>query len=180
MALMYLHQKKLLHCDLKSQNVLLSEDWTVKLCDFGLTRYKERFIRENHGKIGTPHWMSPEILRGERYDEASDVYSFGVIVWEMLTGEIPYVGRSVAQITGLVGYHKEQLFVPQDCYSPGHRKLSTYAKLRKIVNNCLVYEPERRPSFENIVSYIQKIERKPQIEGPTPIINKLSDFLVVN
>lgn len=89
--------------------MLLTEDWSVKLCDFGLARYKDRFIKDNHGKIGTPHWMAPEILRGERYTEASDVYSFGVVLWEMLASEIPYEGRSVYQITGLVGYHKEKL-----------------------------------------------------------------------
>ena len=109
MALFYLHQRKILHCDLKSQNILLGDDWSVKVCDFGLARYKEKFIHENHGKIGTPNWMAPEILRGECYQESADVYSFGVMVWEMLTGDIPYVGRSIAQITGLVGYHKEQL-----------------------------------------------------------------------
>jgi serine/threonine protein kinase len=96
MALQYLHRKKILHCDLKSQNILLNEDWTVKICDFGLARYKEKFQKDNHGKIGTPHWMAPEILRGEKYEESADVYSFGVIVWEMLTGEIPYMGRSIA------------------------------------------------------------------------------------
>lgn len=98
-----------MHCDLKSQNILLSEDWNVKICDFGLARYKEKFLKDNHGKIGTPHWMAPEILRGEKYEEAADVYSFGVILWEMLTGDIPFMGRSIAQITGMVGYHKEKL-----------------------------------------------------------------------
>ena len=74
---------------------MLSEDWTVKICDFGLARYKEKFIRDNHGQVGTPHWMAPEILRGEKYTEAADVYSFGVILWELITGEIPHKGRSV-------------------------------------------------------------------------------------
>jgi len=103
--MLYVHSRKILHCDLKSQNILLTDSWQVKVCDFGLARYKERFIKENKGKTGTPHWMAPEILRGERYAEPSDVYSFGVIVWELLTGSIPYVGRSLAQITGSVGYH---------------------------------------------------------------------------
>jgi serine/threonine protein kinase len=50
---------------LKSQNILLTEDWTVKICDFGLARYRDKFQRENYGQVGTPHWMAPEILRGE-------------------------------------------------------------------------------------------------------------------
>ena len=49
--------------------------------------------------------MAPEILRAEKYTAASDVYSFGVILWEMLVNEIPFDGRSNAQITGMVGYH---------------------------------------------------------------------------
>ena len=96
MALAYLHKNKMLHCDMKSQNILLTEDGTVKLCDFGLSRYQEKFESDNHGKIGTPHWMAPEILRQDKYTEASDVYSYGVIMWEMITGKIPYHGRSIA------------------------------------------------------------------------------------
>ena len=56
--------------------------------------------------------MAPEILRGEKYSSAADVYSFGVILWEMMTLDIPHKGRSIAQITGMVGYYKETLKVP--------------------------------------------------------------------
>ena len=91
---------------------MLTDSWHVKLCDFGLARYKNRFVKENKGKTGTPHWMSPEILRGERYTEPSDVYSYGVILWELLTGQIPNMGRSLPQITGSVGYHQETLTFP--------------------------------------------------------------------
>ena len=109
LAIQYLHTKKILHCDLKSQNILLTEEWNVKICDFGLARYTEKFTRDNHGKVGTPHWMAPEILRGEQYKEAADVYSFGVILWELVTCEIPHRGRSVPQIVGSVGYHGQKL-----------------------------------------------------------------------
>ena len=112
-ALLYLHKRQLFHCDMKSQNVLINDDWTVKMCDFGLSRYQEKFEADNHGKIGTPHWMAPEILRGEKYTAAADIYSFGVILWEMLTSDIPYRGRSIAHITGMVGYYKETLKVPK-------------------------------------------------------------------
>ena len=59
-AMVYLHSQKILHCDLKSQNILIAHDWTVKLCDFGLARFNS--LAEGSGRIGTPHWMAPEIL----------------------------------------------------------------------------------------------------------------------
>lgn len=113
--------------------------------------------------------MAPEILRSEKYTSAADVYSFGVILWEMLTLDIPFKGRSIPHITGMVGYHRETLKVPSQCNS----------SLRKIVNNCLLYEPERRPHFEHIVDYLTEIEKEQtKAETVSPVIvNKLVDFL---
>ena len=149
--------------------MLIGEDWGVKLCDFGLSRYQEKFDSENHGKIGTPHWMAPEILRGEKYTSAADVYSFGVILWEMLTLDIPFKGRSIAQITGMVGYYKETLKVPSQCNK----------SLRKVVNNCLLHEPERRPQFSHIVEYLERIEiESVNTQEVSPqMVGKLLDFL---
>jgi tRNA A-37 threonylcarbamoyl transferase component Bud32 len=159
LATHYLHTKKILHCDLKSQNILLSEDWTVKICDFGLARYKEKFKRDNHGKVGTPHWMAPEILRGEQYTEAADVYSFGVILWELVTGEIPHRGRSVPQIVGSVGFHGQKLKLPKphqdqsSSHSPGSNPY-----FRKIISRCTQHDSSLRPSFMSILSYIDQVE----------------------
>lgn len=167
MALHYLHKRKIFHCDLKSQNVLLAEDWSVKICDFGLSRYQNKFEQDNHGKIGTPHWMAPEILRGEKYTEAADVYSFGVIIWEMITGDIPYMGRSHAQITGIVGYYEESLKL-----APHHNP-----ELRKIVNNCILPDPTKRPSFDNIIEFIsKKLPKDNKREEVSPMMSKLFDL----
>ena len=101
LGMCYLHGRKVFHCDLKSSNILvkkkkiftnlitnyfekftkkLDEAYGVKLCDFGLSRIHSKIDKEG-GRIGTPHWMAPEIMRGEKYDEYSDVYSYGMILW---------------------------------------------------------------------------------------------------
>ncbi len=105
------------------------------------------------------HWMAPEVLRGEAYSEDADVYSFGVIVWEMLTGEIPYMGRSLAQIAGSVGFHgcdQLQLLPPEDIRDASY----LYKHLRKVVNNCLRFDPQERPKFEHITKKLSKMERR--------------------
>lgn len=166
LALQYLHTKKILHCDLKSQNILLTEDWTVKICDFGLARYKEKFERDNHGKVGTPHWMAPEILRGEKYTEAADVYSFGVILWELVTGEIPHRGRSVPQIVGSVGYHGHKLKLPQVALHEEQDLTLRNRKVffRQIINRCTSHETALRPSFLSILAYLAQVEQNLMFE----------------
>lgn len=69
LGMAYLHGKNVLHCDLKSSNVLIDENWNVKLCDFGLSRINStKNKRKNKAiRVGTPHWMAPEILKGEKY-----------------------------------------------------------------------------------------------------------------
>lgn len=57
------------------------------MCDFGLSRIKSK---KTKSAVGTPHWMAPEIMRGEPYIDKSDVYSFGMILWEIITGKVPY------------------------------------------------------------------------------------------
>ena len=112
--------------------------------------------------------MAPEILRGEKYSSSADVYSFGVILWEMLTSDIPFRGRSIPHITGMVGYYRETLKVPQQCNK----------NLRQIVNNCLLYEPERRPTFDHIVKYLERVEEEAAVDDSvSPNVNKLFEFL---
>ena len=81
LGMAYLYGRKVLHCDLKSSNVLIDSNWNVKLCDFGLSMIKSKLKKHKKGRIGTVQWMSPEILKEQEYTEKSDVYSFGMIIW---------------------------------------------------------------------------------------------------
>ncbi|KAL8233789.1 hypothetical protein R6Q59_019889 [Mikania micrantha] len=87
----------IVHSDLKSPNLLVDKNWTVKVCDFGLSRFKTDTFISSKAITGTPEWMAPEVLRGEPPDEKSDVYSFGVILWELVTMRQPWKGLNAAQ-----------------------------------------------------------------------------------
>ena len=147
-AMSYLHSRNITHCDLKSSNILLDQNYHVKISDFGLSRMVNILsLNETKGKFGTTHWMPPEIMKAKRYEEASDVFSYGMILWEMLTGKVPYYGMNPNQIIGLVADCKKIVEVP---------KVGNYA-MRKLIKSCISYFPEKRPSFERIIKFLDKV-----------------------
>jgi len=166
-ALRYLHSRKIMHCDLKSSNILIDENMKIKVSDFGLSRLKNIFsINENKGKIGTSHWMPPEIMKAKKYEESSDVYSYGMILWEIITGDIPYYGMTPNQIVGLVADFGKIVEVPKE----GHHAL------KNLVKNCLIYEQERRPSLDNIIMYLDKVMTKNKSEDS--LTEEIANFIL--
>mmetsp|Transcript_20149 Transcript_20149/g.33065 ORF Transcript_20149/g.33065 Transcript_20149/m.33065 type:complete len:666 (+) Transcript_20149:94-2091(+) len=98
-GLRYLHSRGVLHRDLKSSNILLAENFQAKICDFGLSRIKGE-INANALTlgVGTAQWMAPEVVQSRQYDSRADIYSFGIILWEMMTGEVPFQNMRPAQV----------------------------------------------------------------------------------
>ena len=96
-ALQYCHEAGVVHRDLKPENILIEQDGTVKLVDFGIALLKGArrltFRRLSTG-FGTPDYMAPEQVQGDRGDARTDIYAVGVMLYEMLTGEVPYQGDS--------------------------------------------------------------------------------------
>lgn len=90
---MCLHRMKIVHRDLKSANCLVNKRWTVKICDFGLSRIMTDASMRNSTSAGTPEWMAPELIRNEPFTEKCDIFSFGVIMWELYTLQRPWEGE---------------------------------------------------------------------------------------
>jgi serine/threonine protein kinase len=90
-ALASAHAKGIIHRDLKPGNVLLSASGRPKLADFGIARLVDTATSTRSELLGTPHYMSPEQVRGEKVAPVSDLYSLGVVLYEMLTGRVPFL-----------------------------------------------------------------------------------------
>jgi len=98
-ALQHAHDRGIVHRDVKSQNVMLLSDGTIKVMDFGIARFNRETDKTMSEKaIGSVHYISPEQARGEMTDEKSDIYSVGVMLYEMLTGEKPFDGENPVSI----------------------------------------------------------------------------------
>lgn len=106
----YAHQKGVIHRDLKPSNILITRDKTVKLLDFGVAKIREEdhpHLTKTGASVGTTYYMSPEQVRGQKVDTPTDIYSLGVLLYEMLTGENPYVNL------GLSNYEINQKIVKE-------------------------------------------------------------------
>jgi eukaryotic-like serine/threonine-protein kinase len=100
-ALSYCHELGIVHRDLKPENILITADHQLKLVDFGiaLLRGARRLtFRRLSSEVGTPDYMAPEQVQGERGDQRTDIYAVGVILYEMLAGEVPYQGDNALAV----------------------------------------------------------------------------------
>ncbi len=98
-ALQHAHDRGIVHRDIKSQNVMMLPDGTIKVMDFGIARFNRETDKTISEKaIGSVHYISPEQARGEMTDEKSDIYSVGVMLYEMLTGQKPFDGETPVAI----------------------------------------------------------------------------------
>jgi len=141
-GLSYLHgcTPPLIHRDLKPHNLLVDENWRVKVCDFGLSRFIEN--KRDMTACGTPAYAAPEVLRNSDYTTSADVYSFAIVLWELITRDVVYPNMPPFQIIFTVGTQKSRPAIPPSI--PAH--------IASLVRECWDEDPYARPSFEQITN----------------------------
>lgn len=142
-GIQYLHSLNIIHRDLKPQNILLGDNYIPVICDFGSSRSQES--SQMTGTCGTPCYMAPEFYKGE-YDEKVDVYSYSMILYEMITGKVPFDTLEPSQIIYKVLVAEERPELPED----------TPKELEKLIHYCWSPDPSERPSFKVIADYMAK------------------------
>ncbi|KAL4217083.1 hypothetical protein ACF0H5_023539 [Mactra antiquata] len=140
----YLHNHKIIHRDLKSPNVLIGKNDVVKISDFGTSRtWNEKSTKMSFA--GTVAWMAPEVIRNELCSEKVDIWSFGIVLWELLTGEVPY--KDVDSSAIIWGVGRNSLHLPIPATIPEGFKL--------LMRQCWSAKSRNRPSFRQILMHLE-------------------------
>ncbi|XP_060782321.1 mitogen-activated protein kinase kinase kinase 21 isoform X3 [Neoarius graeffei] len=156
-GMQYLHEEAavpIIHRDLKSSNILLLERIenndigrkTLKITDFGLAREWHKTTKMS--AAGTYSWMAPEVIKSSLFSKGSDVWSYGVLLWELLTGEVPYRGIDGLAVAYGVAVNKLTLPIPSTCPEP----------FAKLMEECWEQDPHIRPMFATILEQLTAIE----------------------
>eukprot|EP00873_Tetraselmis_striata_P034504 jgi/Tetstr1/454768/TSEL_041651.t1 len=144
----YLHQCNIIHRDLKAANLLMDSNGIVKIGDFGVAR-----VLTNTGNMtaetGTYRWMAPEVIEHKPYNNKADVFSFGIVIWELLTGQIPYLGLTPLQAAVAVVQKGLRPQFREDFPDP----------LKEIMTLCWRKNPDERPIFSDLVLRLEKLDK---------------------
>nr|XP_054508798.1 serine/threonine-protein kinase PAK 3-like [Agelaius phoeniceus] len=143
-GLHFLHSRQVIHRDIKSSNVLVGMDGSVKLGDFGLCAQLSPERSKRSSSVGTPSWMAPEVVRGEAYGPKVDIWSLGIMGLEMVEGEAPYQREARLRVFELIERNE-----PPKLQHPRHHS----ALLRDFLHCCLQADEDRRGSAQELLQH---------------------------
>ena len=156
MALEYIHSKKIVHRDLKTQNIFLTKTGDVKIGDFGICRVFNKSDELASTSVGTPYYIAPEVCKGELYSYKADIWSLGCILYELCTLQRPFKGESIATVlTCILNQDPEPI---QELYSEALTS-AIYSMLSKNASN--------RPSASELIEKLtgSQVNEKKEING---------------
>ncbi|KAL1543711.1 non-specific serine/threonine protein kinase [Salvia divinorum] len=144
----YLHQKNVIHRDLKAANLLMDTSNVVKVADFGVARF------QNNGGVmtaetGTYRWMAPEVINHQPYDQKADVFSFAIVLWELVTAKVPYDNMTPLQAAlGVRQGLRPEL------------PINEHPKILSLMQRCWEAIPSKRPSFSEIRIEMESLQQE--------------------
>src|SRR3954468_10268679 len=150
------HRRGVIHRDFKPQNVIIDEEDRVKVTDFGIARAGASEITETGSIMGTAQYLSPEQAQGTAAEESSDLYSIGVMLFEMITGQLPFDGESAVAVALR---HLTEPPPPVHALRP-----DVHPALEAVVNHALAKDPRQR--FQDADSFIAALEHvRPHVQA---------------
>lgn len=162
-ALDHAHSQGVVHRDIKPANIMMLNDGTIRVADFGIARLEDSELTATGQMIGTPHYMSPEQFQGQKVDGRADLFSVGVMLYEMVTGEKPFSGENLSTVM--------QKVTMQQPIQPKHLNVSVGTVLDSVLMKILAKAPmERYQSGKDMAAALRECLR----ENPDPKITRVN------
>ena len=141
LAIKHIHDRKIIHRDLKAQNIFLEKNGTIKLGDFGIAKVLDQTAAQAATQVGTPYYISPEIIKGKQYSFETDIWSLGVLLYEMCALDVPIKAKNLHELYMKISNWKRVPAIP-----------SMYShELKDLVDEILVTDPKKRPTINQIL-----------------------------
>lgn len=141
LAMKHVHDRKILHRDLKCQNIFLTKNGIIKLGDFGIARVLNSTKENARTMVGTPYYLSPEIIDNKPYSFKSDIWSLGVVLYELCALKPPFDAESLPKLA---------MRIVRGNYNPVPSQYSR--ELKNLIAAMLTLDPQKRPSVHQILS----------------------------
>jgi serine/threonine protein kinase len=158
-GMLYLHSREIIHCDLKSNNILVDAFYRTKICDFNMSKLLLESTGNSLASVQNPRWLAPELCGGmEGHSKASDVYSFGIIMWEALTRKIPWHTCRSMEIVSLIrdgGRPPMPNF--WDVEDDTGQEFVAFDEYTDLMTRCWSQNPYDRPNFTDIIKELKEI-----------------------
>ncbi len=166
-GLAFAHEHGIVHRDVKPQNVLMNGDGRAKVTDFGIARSLdvERGVTETGTVLGTSNYIAPEQASGQPVDDRSDVYSLGVVLYELLTGEVPFPGESFVAVA--------MQHINEPPPSVLERRPDAPVRLAHLVDAMLIKDHTLRPSMDEVVAELDSMRNDPDGGGDTVVLRRV-------
>uniref|UniRef100_A0A7N0SYD4 non-specific serine/threonine protein kinase n=1 Tax=Kalanchoe fedtschenkoi TaxID=63787 RepID=A0A7N0SYD4_KALFE len=147
-GLSYLHSQKIVHRDVKTENMLLDARTNLKIADFGVARVEAQNPKDMTGETGTLGYMAPEVLDGKPYNRKCDVYSFGICLWEIYCCDMPYADLTFVEVSSAVVRQNLRPDIPRCCPNA----------FASIMKKCWDGNPDKRPEMDEVVRLLEAID----------------------
>lgn len=179
-ALMYLHRSDIIHRDVKTNNILLDNSFTVKVADFGLSRlFPTDVTHVSTAPQGTPGYVDPEYYQCYQLTTKSDIYSFGVVLIELISSlravdtdrKRQDINLSNMAVSKIQSQALNELMDPKLGFKENHEVMSAMTSVAELAFRCLQQERDMRPSMEEVVEALREIENGKSSSGTDRVVD---------
>ena len=153
LGMKHIHDRKIIHRDIKAQNIFMNKDGSIRLGDFGVARVLDYTVAKAQTQVGTPYYIAPEILKGRAYNNKADIWSMGILLYEMCALDVPIKAANLHDLYKRIMNFRHVPSLPRQ-----------YSKeVKDLIKSMLCTDGSRRPTIKDLLDHPVIKKRIPKL-----------------